>query len=83
MCVPCRQDLRYENSQAVTGQSKEALTDKFSGIRTCKDKVLADKLIKNTYKTLLSRGQKGCFIYCEDKALLEHMSAMLKVEIVR
>ena len=28
---------------------------------------LSDRIIRNTYKTLLTRGQKGCFIYCEDE----------------
>lgn len=71
------QDLRYENGRVITDQSKEALSDKSSGIRTCKDKVFADKLIRNTYKTLLSRGQKGCFVYCEDKALRDYMRKLL------
>lgn len=74
-------DLRYEDGFVITDQTKAAVTDKSSGIRTCKDKVLADKLIRNTYKTLLSRGQKGCFIYCEDKALLKYMADMLGREI--
>ncbi len=76
-------DLRYEHNEVITDQTKEAKSDKSSGIRTCKDRALADRLIRNTYKTLLSRGQKGCFIYCEDKALLEHMSRMLGLEIIR
>ena len=75
------QDLRYEDGQVITDPSKEAMSDKSSGIRSCKDKVLADKLIRNTYKTLMSRGQKGCFLYCEDKALLEYISRMLGIEI--
>lgn len=29
-------------------------------------------LIKNTYKTLMSRGQKGCFIYCTDDETKEY-----------
>ncbi len=74
-------DLRYENGRVITDQSKEALTDKSSGIRSCKDKALADRLIRNTYKTLMSRGQKGCYIYCEDKPLLEYISKMLGIEI--
>jgi len=74
-------DLRYEAGKVITDQTKEALSDKSSGIRSCKDAALADKLIRNTYKTLLSRGQKGCYIYCEDKPLLRHMSEMLKIEI--
>ena len=75
------QDLRYEDGKVITDPSKEAISDKSSGIRSCKDKVLADKLIRNTYKTLMSRGQKGCFLYCEDKALLEYISRMLGIEI--
>lgn len=71
------QDLRYENGKVITDQTKEALSDKSSGIRACKDKAFADKLIRNTYKTLLSRGQKGCFVYCEDKALREYMRQLL------
>lgn len=71
------QDLRYENGRVVTDQSKEALSDKSSGIRTCRDKAFADKLIRNTYKTLLSRGQKGCYVYCEDKALRDYMRKLL------
>ncbi len=65
------QDMRFENGQVITDQTKIAESDKSSGIRTCKDKALADRLIRNTYKTLMSRGQKGCFIYCEDKKLNE------------
>ena len=76
-------DLRYENGKVITDQTKEALSDRSSGIRSCRDKDLADKLIRNTYKTLMSRGQKGCYIYCEDKALLEYISKMLRIEIMK
>ena len=69
-------DLRYENGKVITDQEKNAKTDKASGIRTCNEK-LADQLIKNTYRTLLTRGQKGCYIYCEDKALAKHLLEML------
>lgn len=74
-------DLRYEDGHVVTDQTKEAMSDKSSGIRGCKYPDLADKLIRNTYKTLLSRGQKGCYIYCEDKKLLNHISKTLGVGI--
>ena len=30
---------------------------------------LADEIIRNTYRTLMTRGQKGCFVYCTDKEL--------------
>lgn len=71
-------DLRYVDGHVITDQTKEAKSDKSSGIRSCKNKKLADELIRNTYKTLLSRGQKGCFIYCEDKKLSEFLIKKIK-----
>lgn len=71
------EDLRFENGKLITDQTKIAESDKSSGIRTSKDKKLADILIKNTYKTLLSRGQKGCFVYCEDKDLSNYLRRKL------
>lgn len=72
-------DLRYEDGKVITDKSKEASSDKSSGIKSCKDEELADKLIRNTYKTLLSRGQKGCYIYCEDVALREYLKEKIKL----
>lgn len=74
-------DLRYENGKVITDNTKEAESDHSSGIRTCKNKNYADLLIRNTYKTLLSRGQKGCYIYCEDHELLKYISSLLKKPI--
>ena len=71
-------DLRYdpESGKIVTDQTKISKDDKSSGIRSATDAV-AETLIKNTYKTLLTRGQKGCFIYCEDKNLAEYIRALI------
>ena len=75
-------DMIYYDNHVITDYSKRAKTDaSLKGIKTTKNYKLADEIIRNTYRTLLSRGQKGCFIYCEDKALLKHMSKMLKKEI--
>jgi DUF2075 family protein len=35
---------------------------------------LADELIRNTYRTLMSRGMKGCCLYCCDDALQQYMA---------
>ena len=45
---------------------------------------IADEIIKNTYRTLMTRGQKGCYIYCTDKKLSEYLKKRLnqKDEIV-
>jgi DUF2075 family protein len=67
------EDLLYSNGTVVTNQGAISKDDSSSGIRTCQDKVLADQLIRNTYKVLLSRGQKGCYVYCEDKELREYI----------
>ena len=73
-------DLRYENGKIVTDFTKRAKTDNsLKGIKKMYNEnperalKLADEIIKNTYRTLLTRGQKGCFIYCEDKALAEYL----------
>ena len=71
-------DLRFENGKLITDQSQIAVSDKSSGIRSCKSKELAATLIKNTYKTLMSRGQKGCFVYCEDKPLKDFLKNYIK-----
>lgn len=34
-------------------------------------------LLKNIYKTLLTRGMKGCYVFVEDKGLREHMRKSL------
>jgi DUF2075 family protein len=33
--------------------------------------------VRNTYRTLMTRGMKGCYVYCVDLALAEHLRARL------
>ena len=72
-------DLRYdkENNIVVTDQTMIHKDDKTSGIRTAEPQI-AHKLILNTYKTLLTRGQKGCFLYCENDDLKEYIKQMIR-----
>ena len=71
-------DLYYEDGHVKTNRNAISKDDKTSGIRlkSTSDEE-ADKLIKRTYKVLLTRGLKGCFIYCEDEALREHLKRAL------
>ena len=71
-------DLRFDKAvgKIITDRTKISKDDKSSGIHSAKEDV-AERLIKNTYKTLLTRGQKGCFIYCEDKALVDYIRSFL------
>lgn len=73
------QDLRYDpdSGKIITDKTKISKDDKSSGIRSS-DPATAEKLIKNTYRTLLTRGQKGCYVYCEDKALTEYIKSIIK-----
>ena len=70
-------DLRYEDGRVVTDKYAISPDDKSSGIRGASDEE-ARRLILNTYKTLLTRGQKGCFVYCEDDALREYFKRMVQ-----
>lgn len=36
---------------------------------------MADQVIKNTYRTLMTRGQKGCYLYCTDPETNEYFRA--------
>ncbi len=76
-------DLIYKDGKAETNYLARAKTDKsLQGIKKSKDYKKADRIIRNTYKVLLSRGMKGCFIYCEDKTLLEYISKITKKDII-
>ncbi len=72
-------DIRYDLfiDRIITDRTKISTDDNSSGIRTTNDQEAA-RLIKNTYKTLLTRGQKGCFVYCEDKALRAYIRELIK-----
>ncbi len=76
-------DLYYDvsTSKVKTNRTSISKDDKSSGIRSLKDEEKAHKLIINTYKTLLTRGQKGCYVYCEDKALAEYIRQMITPKI--
>lgn len=72
-------DLIYDASTGKIKTDKSAIStdDKSSGIRTLRDNAQAHRLILNTYKTLLTRGQKGCYVYCEDGALAEYIRRLV------
>lgn len=71
-------DLTFNPTTGLIESDKAAISkdDKSSGIRSANPET-AHKLILNTYKTLLTRGQKGCYVYCEDSNLREHIKRVL------
>lgn len=68
-------DMRYEDGKVIVDRTKAALSDGSSGVRRTRNIELAERIIRNTYRTLLSRGQKGCFVYCEDQNLGKYLSS--------
>ncbi len=77
-------DMRYENGHIVTDYNKRARTDQsLKGIKKMakedpdKARKIADEIIKNTYRTLMTRGMKGCFVYCVDPSLNAYLKECL------
>ena len=79
-------DLRYKNGKIVTDFTQRARTDQsLKGIKSIyknnptKARQIADEIIKNTYKTLMTRGMKGCYVYCCDKALADYFRRRINI----
>ncbi|WP_028784420.1 DUF2075 domain-containing protein [Thalassobacillus devorans] len=82
-------DLYYEDGYIKTDYTKRARSDQsLKGIKKMakedpvKAQKVADEIIRNTYRTLMTRGQKGCFIYCVDPALNEYFKSRLKKTVL-
>ena len=74
-------DIRFEDGRVVTDVAKRSSTDRsIFGIKTMmkedpqEARQVADRIIKNTYRTLLTRGMKGCYVYFCDTALRDHFA---------
>lgn len=81
-------DMRYEDGHVVTDFTRRASTDNsMKGIKTLakespdEARKISDEIIKNTYRTLMTRGMKGCYVYCTDKKLAEYLRENLKKRI--
>lgn len=77
-------DIRYEDGHVVTDFTKRASTDQsIKGLKKMykenPEEALerADEIIKNTYRTLMTRGMKGCYIYCTDPGMREYIRKRL------
>lgn len=73
-------DLAVRDGRVVTIPSRRAHSDKsLSGLKklAARDPAFAaaeaDRIIKNTYRTLLTRGLRGCYVYCTDDAVAAYL----------
>lgn len=77
-------DLIVRNGQVLTVPEERDRHDKT--IRGYKKRlkidpeqvrVEVDRIIKNTYRTLMTRGMKGCYVYCTDEETANYFRSLL------
>ncbi len=62
---------RARSDSSVKGLKKLAKQDAAAAARE------ADVIIKNTYRTLMTRGMKGCYVYCTDAETAQFLRSRL------
>ncbi len=90
-CVHTSQGLEFDYVGVIVGNDLQYNPDTmqiFASYKDYYDRVgkggLKDKpeeltsLIKHIYKILMTRGMKGCYIFCRDKNLREHLKSRLQ-----
>jgi DUF2075 family protein len=77
-------DLAIESGKLITNPNGRAKSDKslngYIGERKINPEAAdakADELIRNTYRTLMSRGMKGCYVYFTDPAVKVYFQSKL------
>jgi len=69
-------DQRARTDQSLKGYKKALKENPEAATRK------AEAIIKNTYRTLMTRGQKGCYVYCVDPETNAYFSKMAELAIV-
>jgi DUF2075 family protein len=81
-------DLVVRNGEVITDVSKRSRMD--NSIKGYKQLLVKDKdstikrldaIVKNTYRTLMTRGLKGCYLYCTDKETEDYFRSKLRGEV--
>lgn len=83
-------DLVIRDGRVLTDGLRRAKTDKsLAGFKamlktdSVRAEEMADQIIKNTYRTLMTRGMKGCYIYCTDPQTQEYFRQALRKPVDR
>ena len=80
-------DLIVRNGKVITDANKRATTDQslkglkaiYKNNRAVANKI-ADRIIKNTYRTLMTRGMKGCYVYSTDEETQDYFRNKLNMK---
>jgi len=67
-------DARAKTDKSLSGYKKQLRSDPELA------KKRADEIIRNTYRTLMTRGMRGCYIYCTDPETQAYFERMLKLK---
>lgn len=77
-------DMRLVDGAVMTDFTKRAKSDKsLSGIKSlakhdlARANRIADEVIRNTYRVLMTRGMKGCYVFCTDSALADYLRSRM------
>lgn len=62
---------RSKHDQSIKGYKKLLREDEI------KAKDVTERIIKNTYRTLMTRGMKGCYIFCTDRETNEYFKSRI------
>lgn len=73
--VQCHPEKRAKSDRSIRGY-KQLLKESPVAARH-----QLDLIIKNTYRTLMTRGTKGCYVYCTDSETADYFRAHLAVNI--
>lgn len=82
-------DFVVRNGKIITDPSKRAKTD--ASLKGCKRDLeinpvktqeRVDRIIKNTYRTLMTRGMKGCYVYFVDEETKDYFSDKIQTDSV-
>ena len=78
-------DLVVRNGKVITDAGKRDSGDntikgykKLSKEKPEEAAKITDDIIKNTYRTLMTRGQKGCYLFCTDPETNEYFAKMIE-----
>jgi DUF2075 family protein len=72
--VVTRPEQRAKSDKSLSGYKKLWALDPMSAERR------ADQIIKNTYRTLMTRGMKGCYVFCIDAETAKYFRSRLAIE---
>lgn len=71
--VVTQPEKRSRHDQSIKGYKKALREDRVQA------QAKADAIIKNTYRTLMTRGIKGCYLYCTDAETAAHFKMRIAV----